>query len=119
MCSGALGGDGAGDCFRHVQLAIWLSGDPQLDHCVKHGHAAGGATMMHRYTEVFRMRSSTRIPRTTVGGLLCAKDEEGSNLVEFALIFLVMMAMILGIIDFCRVAYSYHFVSKAAREATR
>lgn len=75
--------------------------------------------MMHRYTEVFRMRSSTRIPRTTVGGLLCAKDEEGSNLVEFALILLVMMAMILGIIDFCRVAYSYHFVSEAAREATR
>lgn len=38
---------------------------------------------------------------------------------EFALIFLLMMAMMLGIIDFCRVAYSYHFVSEAAREATR
>lgn len=38
---------------------------------------------------------------------------------EFALIFLVMMAMMLGIIDFCRAAYSYHFVSEAAREATR
>ena len=47
------------------------------------------------------------------------KVEQGSSLVEFALIFLVMMAMMLGIIDFCRAAYSYHFVSDAAREATR
>lgn len=47
------------------------------------------------------------------------KGEEGSSLVEFALIFLVMMAMMLGIIDFCRAAYAYHFVSNAAREATR
>jgi Flp pilus assembly protein TadG len=65
------------------------------------------------------MRSSTRTLRTTAGSLLCAKEEEGSSIVEFALIFLVMMAMMLGIIDFCRVAYSYHFVSEAAREATR
>jgi Flp pilus assembly protein TadG len=47
------------------------------------------------------------------------KVEEGSSLVEFALIFLVMMAMMLGIIDYCRAAYTYHFVSNAAREATR
>ena len=52
-------------------------------------------------------------------GLQHAKSEEGSSLVEFALIFLVIMTMILGIIDFCRAAYSYHFVSEAAREATR
>lgn len=38
---------------------------------------------------------------------------------EFALIVLVLMTMILGIIDFCRAAYTYHFVSEAAREATR
>jgi TadE-like protein len=47
------------------------------------------------------------------------KVEEGSSLVEFALIFLVLIAMMLGIIDFCRAAYTYHFVSNAAREATR
>jgi Flp pilus assembly protein TadG len=47
------------------------------------------------------------------------KSQEGSSLVEFALIFLVLMTMILGIIDFCRAAYAYHFVSNAAREATR
>jgi Flp pilus assembly protein TadG len=75
--------------------------------------------MMHQCTKAFRMRSSSRIPHTNVVSLLRAKDEEGSSLVEFALIFLVMMAMMLGIIDFCRAAYSYHFVSEAAREATR
>lgn len=69
--------------------------------------------------KAFRMPSSTGIPHTTVVSLVCAKDEEGSSLVEFALIFLVMITMMLGIIDFCRAAYSYHFVSEAAREATR
>jgi Flp pilus assembly protein TadG len=69
--------------------------------------------------KVFRMPSSTRIPHTTVVSLLCAKDEEGSSLVEFALIFVVMITMMLGIIDFCRAAYSYHFVAEVAREATR
>ena len=38
---------------------------------------------------------------------------------EFALIVVVMIAMLLGIIDFCRVTYAYHFVSEVAREATR
>ena len=38
---------------------------------------------------------------------------------EFALIVLLLMTMMLGIIDFCRAAYAYHFVSNAAREATR
>jgi Flp pilus assembly protein TadG len=45
--------------------------------------------------------------------------QRGSSLVEFAFIILVLLAMILGIVDFCRAAYAYHFVSEAAREATR
>ena len=55
----------------------------------------------------------------TATGFQHSKSEEGSSLVEFALIFLVLMTMMLGIIDFCRAAYAYHFVSNAAREATR
>jgi hypothetical protein len=47
------------------------------------------------------------------------KAEEGSNLVEFAFIVLLLMSMMLGIIDFSRALYSYHFISNAAREATR
>jgi Flp pilus assembly protein TadG len=45
--------------------------------------------------------------------------EQGSSLVEFALIVVIFMSMILGIMDFGRALYSYHFVSHAAREATR
>jgi Flp pilus assembly protein TadG len=65
---------------------------------------------------MLRLRGSTR---RTATRFQHAKSEEASSLVEFAFIFLVMMTMILGIIDFCRTAYSYHFVSEAAREATR
>jgi Flp pilus assembly protein TadG len=75
--------------------------------------------MMRQGTSLFQMLRSPRISRTTVVSFRPAKSEEGSSLVEFALIFLVMMAMMLGIIDFCRAVYVYHFVSNAAREATR
>jgi len=45
--------------------------------------------------------------------------EEGTGLVEYALVLLLFMTMILGIIDFSRLLYAYHFVSNTAREATR
>jgi Flp pilus assembly protein TadG len=45
--------------------------------------------------------------------------EQGSSLVEFALVVVIFMSMVLGIMDFGRALYSYHFVSHAAREATR
>jgi Flp pilus assembly protein TadG len=48
-----------------------------------------------------------------------AWSEEGATIVEFALVVLLLMTMLLGIIDFCRVTYAYHFVSEVAREATR
>jgi Flp pilus assembly protein TadG len=47
------------------------------------------------------------------------ESEQGSSLVEFAFIVVVLMSMVLGIMDFGRALYSYHFVSHAAREATR
>jgi Flp pilus assembly protein TadG len=43
----------------------------------------------------------------------------GSTLVEFAFLIPVLFALVFGIIDFGRMLYSYHFVSNAAREATR
>jgi Flp pilus assembly protein TadG len=64
----------------------------------------------------FRSRLRMRFDAT---GHARLKAEEGSNLVEFAFIVLLLMAMMLGIIDFSRALYSYHFVSNAAREATR
>jgi Flp pilus assembly protein TadG len=49
----------------------------------------------------------------------CRKNQRGSTLVEFALVFMVLMTMMLGIIDFSRALYSYHFVSNVARDASR
>jgi Flp pilus assembly protein TadG len=43
----------------------------------------------------------------------------GSNLIEYALIFMVLMSLLLGIVDFSRALYTYHFLSNAARDATR
>jgi hypothetical protein len=43
----------------------------------------------------------------------------GSTLVEFAFLVPVMFALVFGVIDFGRALYTYHFVSNAAREATR
>ena len=47
------------------------------------------------------------------------KGECGSGLVEYALIVILFMTMLLGIADFSRALYAYHFVSSQAREATR
>lgn len=47
------------------------------------------------------------------------KADEGDNLIEYTLLFLVFIMIIFGIVDFGRALYSYHFVSNAAREATR
>jgi len=47
------------------------------------------------------------------------KDECGSGLVEYAVIVVLFMSMLLGIADFSRALYAYHFVSSQAREAAR
>jgi len=47
------------------------------------------------------------------------RGERGSSLVEYAVIFTIFMTMLLGVADFGRLMYAYHFVSGAAREATR
>jgi Flp pilus assembly protein TadG len=45
--------------------------------------------------------------------------ERGSVLLEFGLVTIVLFMLIFGVIDFGRALYAYHFVSHAAREATR
>jgi len=62
------------------------------------------------------------LPRTTrrrLSGFRNSKPERGSTLVEFALIAMLFLTMILAIIDFSRALYTYHFLSHAARQATR
>jgi Flp pilus assembly protein TadG len=57
--------------------------------------------------------------KCVAAGLRRLKEERGSTLVEFAFVFMILMTMILGVIDFSRALYAYHFVSGAARQATR
>jgi Flp pilus assembly protein TadG len=51
--------------------------------------------------------------------LSLVKRESGSSLVEYAIVFILLMTMLLGVSDFGRALYAYHFVSNAAREAAR
>jgi Flp pilus assembly protein TadG len=46
-------------------------------------------------------------------------DDQGSQLVEFAFVLVLLLTILLGIMDFCRFLYTYHFVSEVAREGTR
>jgi len=48
-----------------------------------------------------------------------AKSCRGNALTEFALILPFLLAGIFGVIEFGRALYAYHFVSDAAREASR
>ena len=45
--------------------------------------------------------------------------EEGSSMVEMALASVGILAMLFGIFELSMALYSYHFVSEAAREASR
>jgi Flp pilus assembly protein TadG len=62
----------------------------------------------------------SRIPTHSRGSLLrTGRECRGSALVEFAFLVPLLFALVFGVIDFGRALYSYHFVSNAAREATR
>ena len=47
------------------------------------------------------------------------KRQKGSTLVEFTLVIMVLVTVTLGVIDFSRALYTYHFLSNMARDATR
>jgi Flp pilus assembly protein TadG len=47
------------------------------------------------------------------------KRDSGQELVEFAIVFPLLMLLLLGIIDFGRIMYSYSAITNAAREGTR
>jgi Flp pilus assembly protein TadG len=61
-----------------------------------------------------RTVSDVRFP--TIGA---HRHERGSSLVEFALIFILLMIILLGIMSFSHALYAYHFVDHAAKSATR
>lgn len=47
------------------------------------------------------------------------QDDNGSGVLEFALAAVVLLTIIFGIMDASRAMYADHYVSNAAREATR
>jgi Flp pilus assembly protein TadG len=49
--------------------------------------------------------------------LVC--EQSGSELVEFAMTALVMIALLVVVIEFALAMYSYHFLSSAAQQGTR
>ena len=57
--------------------------------------------------------------RRAPAGLRRLKGEDGSGLVEYGLVFILFMTMLMGIGAFGHALYAYHFVSQAARQATR
>ena len=62
----------------------------------------------------------SRLPaRRAPVGMRRLKGEDGSGLLEYALVFIIFMTMLMGIGAFGHALYAYHFVSQAARQATR
>jgi Flp pilus assembly protein TadG len=57
--------------------------------------------------------------RRAPAGLRRLKGEDGSGLIEYGLVFILFMTMLMGIGAFGHALYAYHFVSQAARQATR
>jgi Flp pilus assembly protein TadG len=47
------------------------------------------------------------------------KRVTGGTLVEFALVFIILITILFGIAEFGHMLYAYHFVNQAAKEATR
>jgi Flp pilus assembly protein TadG len=47
------------------------------------------------------------------------RGECGTSLIEQAFVLVIVLTILFAIIDFGRAMYTYHFVSNAAREATR
>lgn len=49
----------------------------------------------------------------------CARDEQGAELIEFVLVFPILLLIMSGILDFGMMMRSYEVVTNAAREGAR
>ena len=53
------------------------------------------------------------------GAMLVVKKRDGQNLVEFAIVVVMLLALVLGIVEFGRVWMTYQVVTNASREGAR
>lgn len=54
-----------------------------------------------------------------VGAMLVVKKRDGQNLVEFAIVVVLLLALVLGIVEFGRVWMTFQVVTNASREGAR
>ena len=108
-----LGGDGKRDRFGNLYIDVQVSWDSTIPGVVEHCDDESDTTIMRR------PESASTFSPDRQSRLSFVSDDLGSGLVEYAIIFVVFMTMLLGVADFGRLMYAYHFVSNAAREATR
>jgi Flp pilus assembly protein TadG len=64
-------------------------------------------------------RKGETAKRRNGGPAVLRRRERGSSLVEQAIVLILFLTVMFAIIDFGRALYTYHFVSNAAREASR
>jgi Flp pilus assembly protein TadG len=87
---------------------------------VRFAHSITTRTPEYPFYPLTRFKSDAGFTNPSpVPGLRKLKGEDGNNLIEYALVFVFFMSMVLGIVDFSRALYTYHFLSNVAREATR
>ena len=113
-----LGRDGQRNRHWNFYFAVQLSWNSGVHPNVEYGYDASEATMMRQDNPVLRGSASIFAGRP-VGRWVSPGGECGSGLVEYAIVFMILITMLLGIVDFGRALYAYHFVYNAAREDTR
>jgi Flp pilus assembly protein TadG len=64
-----------------------------------------------------QQRTAARNRAVAVGQKL--RGEEGADLLEYAIVCILLLTLLFGIAGFGHMLYAYHFVSSTAREATR
>jgi len=82
-------------------------------------HDAGESIMRQQHQSILRTINSYLRTKCAARGLRHLKGEEGTNPIEYAFIFTLYMTMLFGICGFAFALYAYHFVSHAAKSATR
>ena len=73
--------------------------------------------LMKKLSSAVRKAMGCRFRQRALFGQFRA--EQGSNLVEYAIMILTLMMMLFGVVAAGEALYAYHFVSHASREATR
>jgi Flp pilus assembly protein TadG len=70
-------------------------------------------------TGLFTHIAEQRREKSSVRPFAVFLDEAGASMVEAAFSFVILLAVMFGIFQMSIALYSYHYVSEAAREATR